>query len=108
MDIPNKENHSVSTKTKLEPIESFCAKFGYDVKNILKKMVDDLSDKITPFIDKLWRSIKGLQSGINKYIIIEVMTILGCICSLLACGCPVFGLASGVLRLATFFSKNYF
>lgn len=108
MDVPNKENHSVSTKTKLEAIKSFCAKFGYDVKNILKKIADDLSDKITPFIDKLWRSIKGLESVIDKYIIIEIMTILGCICSLLACGCPVFGLASAVLRLATFFLKITF
>lgn len=108
MDVPNKENHSVSTKTKLEAIKSFCAKFGYDVKNIVKKIADDLSDKITPFIDKLWRSIKGLQSGIDKYIIIEVMTILGCICSLLACGCPLFGLAAAVLRLATFFLKITF
>lgn len=108
MDVPNKENHSVSTKTKLEAIKSFCAKFGYDVKNIVKKIADDLSDNITPFIDNLWRSIKGLQSGIDKYIIIEVMTILGCICSLLACGCPVFGLAAAVLRLATFFLKITF
>lgn len=108
MDVPNKENHSVSTKTKLEDIQSFCAKLGYDVKNIVRKIADDLSDSITPFIDKLWRSIKGLQSGIDKYIIIEVMTILGCICYLLACGCPVFGLASAVLRLATFFLEITF
>lgn len=52
MDVPNKENHSVSTKTKLEDIQSFCAKLGYDVKNIVRKIADDLSDRITPFIDK--------------------------------------------------------
>lgn len=108
MDVFNKENYLVFIKIKLEVIKFFCVKFGYDVKNIVKKIVDDLFDKIILFIDKLWRFIKGLESGIDKYIIIEVMIILGCICFLLVCGCLVFGLVLVVLWLVIFFLKIIF
>lgn len=81
MDMLKREKSSESIKTKLEKTKTFCASSGSRVKdsiiaNIIA-LADDLSDKCALLVDVLWRSIKGLESGDDKYIIIEAINILG-------------------------------
>lgn len=45
--------------------------------------MDDFLDKCVLFIDVLWKFIKGLESGDDKIIIIEVMNILSYVLDLL-------------------------
>lgn len=112
MDESNKTKSSVdSTKIKLEEIDILCAPFGNTAKDIIKKItdrLDDLSDECTLLIDALWKSIKGLKSGVDKNIIQEAMKILSCILALFGFTFPMCGVASYAVLLVAYFLKVIF
>lgn len=112
MDMLKREKSSESIKTKLEKIKTFCASSGSRVKdsiiaNIIA-LADDLSDKCALLVDVLWRSIKGLESGDDKYIIIEAINILGQSLGLLGFVFPICTPASYVVLLVALFLKVIF
>lgn len=112
MDKSNKTKSSVdSTKIKLEEIGILCAPFGNTAKYIIKKItdkLDDLSDECTSLIDALWKSIKGLKSGVDKNIIIEAMKILSCVLALFGFAFPMCSVASYAVFLVAYFLKVIF
>lgn len=112
MDKSNKTKSSVdSTKIKLEEIGILCAPFGNTAKYIIKKItdkLDDLSDECTSLIDALWKSIKGLKSGVDKNIIIEAMKILSCVLALFGFAFPMCSVASYAVLLVAYFLKVIF
>lgn len=112
MDQSNKTKSSVdSTKIKLAEIGILCAPFSNTAKDIIKKItdkLDDISDECTSLIDALWKSIKGLKSGVDKNIIIEAMKILSCILALFALAFPTCGVASYAVLLVAYFLKVIF
>lgn len=81
MDMFEREKLFIFIKIKFEKIKIFFVFFGGRVKDFIIMniidIVDEFLDKGVLFIDVLWRFIKGLESGDDKYIIIEVMNILG-------------------------------
>lgn len=112
MDMLKREKSSESIKTKLEKIKTFCASSGSRVKDsIIENIIaiaDDLSDKCALLVDVLWRSIKGLESGDDKYIIIEAINILGQSLGLLGFVFPICTPASYVVLLVALFLKVIF
>lgn len=102
----------VSIKTKLEKIITFCASLGINAKNLIirniQEKTDDLSDKCALLIDVLWKSIKGLESGDDKIIIIEAMNILSHVLDMLGIVNPILTLVSYVVQLVAFFLKVIF
>lgn len=112
MDKSNKTISSVdSTKIKLKEIGNLCAEFGTTAKYIINKIIDkldDLSDECTSLIDALWRSIKGLKSGVDKNIIIEAMKILSDVLNLLGFAFPMCSVATYAVRLVAWFFKGIF
>lgn len=80
MDELKGEKVVVSLKIKLEKIKFFCEFFGCVVKKIIQYIIDRLNDlfvKYIIFLDILWKFIEGFIVGIWKFIIVEVMKILG-------------------------------
>lgn len=111
MDESKGEKVTVSTKTKLEKIKSFCESFGCAVKKIIQYIIDRLNDlpaKYITLLDTLWKSIEGLTAGTWKSIIVEAMKILGHILSLVGLAFPIVGLPSRVLLLVASFLKIIF
>lgn len=112
MDESNKTKSSVdSTKIKLEEIGILGAPFGNTAKYIIKKITDkfdDLLDECTSLIDALWKSIKGLKSGVDKNIIIEAMKILNCVLALFGFAFPMCSVASYAVLLVAYFLKVIF
>lgn len=90
---------------------TLCAPFGNGAKYIIQKItdkLDDLSDECTSLIDALWRSIKGLNSGVDKNIIIEAMEILSCVLALFGFAFPMCSVASYVIVLVAYVLKVIF
>lgn len=112
MDKSDKTISSVdSTKIKLEGIGILCEPFGTTAKYIIQKIIDkldDLSDEYTSLIDALWKSIKNLESGVDKTIIIELMIILSKVLKWFDFACPMLGVASCALRLVACVLKAIF
>lgn len=76
----NEEIIVVFLKIKLEKINFFCELFGCDVKKIIYYIIEklnDLFDKYIIFIDILWKFMKGFNVRVWKFIIVEVIKILG-------------------------------
>lgn len=108
MNKSNKRTSSVSTEKKLEKINSFCGNSAKDIiKNIIDKL-DDISDNCSMIIDLLWKSIKKLESGVEKEIILEAMEMLSYVFTLLGYAIPMFGTASYVVLLVAYFLKIIF
>lgn len=112
MDMLEREKSSIPLKTKLEKIKTFCASSGSRVKDsIITNIIDiadELSDKGALLIDVLWRSTKGLESGDDKYIIIEAMNILGQSLGLFGFAFPICIPASYVVLLVALLLKVIF
>lgn len=77
------------------------------IRNIQEK-TDDFSDKCALLIDVLWKSIKGLESGDDKIIIIEAMNILSHVLEQLGFVLPILTPVSYVVHLVAFFLKVIF
>lgn len=101
---------SVSQISKLKEVISVCSKYGHKVEDIVSRIteVDNLPDRLHSLIDVLWRSIKGIDTGNQKQIVIETMKVIGSTLSLLGLDFPLTDLHPEVVYLTVFFHKIVF
>lgn len=82
MDVPH--TLQVSSRAKIENINSFCKSFGYDTNDIIQNIIaniSELTDEDIVLIDALWNSRDGFQKKSGKRSIIEAIRVLGCVSS---------------------------
>lgn len=79
MDTTSKENATTSQKLKLNEIQTFCLTSGYTVNDVVERIaekIDLLQDNSRSFLDALWKSIKVVEIGSGKEILLEAVKIL--------------------------------
>lgn len=101
---------SASQISKLKEVISICSKYGYKVEDIVRRIteVDNLPDRLNSLIDVLWRSIKEIDTGNHKQIVIETMKVIGSSLSLLGLDFPLTDLHQEVVFLTVLFHRIVF